>query len=82
MAYKGALPAKDTIRKILILKIKNSSVYFNYPLEVFVFEGSNAGGMSWFLNDIIYQNNHIFVIYVSNKRFTNIISLKILGLLI
>jgi hypothetical protein len=46
MSYKGPMPAKDTIRKILILKIKNSSVYFNYPLEVFVFESTHAGGMS------------------------------------
>lgn len=41
------MPVKDTIRKILVLKIKNSSVYFNYPLEINVYEGSNAaGGMS------------------------------------
>lgn len=46
MSYKGPLPAKETIRKILILKIKNSSVYFNYPLEVFVFESVHGGGMS------------------------------------
>ena len=46
MSYKGPMPTRETIRKILILKIKNSSIYFNYPLEVFVFEGSNAGGMS------------------------------------
>lgn len=30
--FKGLVPVKDTIRKILVLKIKNSSVYFNYPL--------------------------------------------------
>ena len=46
MSYKGPMPTRDTIRKILILKIKNSSVYFNYPLEVFVFESTHAGGMS------------------------------------
>jgi hypothetical protein len=46
MSYKGPMPTRETIRKILILKIKNSSIYFNYPLEVFVFEGSHAGGMS------------------------------------
>lgn len=40
------MPVKDTIRKILILKIRNSSIYFNYPLEVNVYEGSNANGMS------------------------------------
>ena len=47
MNYKGVVPLRDTIRKILVLKIKNSSVYFNYPLEVNVFESTNAGGMSW-----------------------------------
>ena len=47
MKYKGIMPVKDTIRKVLLLKIKNSSVYFNYPLEVYVFESTNtAGGMS------------------------------------
>jgi len=44
--FKGTMPLKDTIRKILVLKIKNSSVYFNYPIEINVYEGSNAGGMS------------------------------------
>ena len=44
--YKGPLPVRDTIRKILILKIKNSSVYFNYPVEINVYESTNAGGMS------------------------------------
>jgi hypothetical protein len=44
--FKGNLPAKDTIRKILVLRIKNSSVYFNYPLEVNVYESTNSGGMS------------------------------------
>ena len=47
MNYKGVMPLRDTIRKVLILKIKNSSVYFNYPLEVNVFESTNSGGMSW-----------------------------------
>ena len=46
MNYKGVMPVKETIRKILLLKIKNSSVYFNFPLEVYVFESTNAGGMS------------------------------------
>lgn len=32
MSYKGVLPVRDTMRKILILKIKNSSVYYNFPL--------------------------------------------------
>ncbi len=44
--FKGTMPLKDTIRKILVLKIKNSTVYFNYPIEINVYEGSNAGGMS------------------------------------
>lgn len=43
--YKGTVPVRDTIRKILLLKIKNSSVYFNFPLEVNVYEGA-AGGMN------------------------------------
>lgn len=30
--YKGVVPVKDTIRKVLVLKIKNSSVFFNFPL--------------------------------------------------
>jgi hypothetical protein len=46
MSYKGQMPAKDYIRKILILKIKGSSIYYNYPIEVFVFESSNSSGMS------------------------------------
>ena len=46
MNYKGVMPVKETIRKILLLKIKNSSVYFNFPLEVYVFESTNTGGMS------------------------------------
>lgn len=32
MNYQGEMPTKDTIRKILVLKIKNSSVYFNFPM--------------------------------------------------
>ena len=46
MNYQGPMPTKDTIRKILILKIKNSSVYFNFPMEIQVFESSNNSGMS------------------------------------
>ena len=46
MAYKGPMPVKDYIRKILVLKIKGSSIYYNYPMEVFVFEGNQTGGMS------------------------------------
>lgn len=44
--FKGVKPIRDTIRKILVLKIKNSSVYFNYPLEVNVFENMQVGGTS------------------------------------
>jgi hypothetical protein len=46
MSYKGTMPVKDYIRKILVLKIKGSSVYYNYPMEIFVFESSNNSGMS------------------------------------
>lgn len=46
MSYKGNMPAKDFIRKILVLKIKGSSIYYNYPIEVFVFESTNSNGMS------------------------------------
>ena len=46
MSYKGTMPSKDFIRKILLLKIKGSSLYYNYPIEVFVFESSNNSGMS------------------------------------
>jgi hypothetical protein len=46
MGYKGTMPAKDYIRKILVLKIKGSSIYYNYPMEIFIFESSNNSGMS------------------------------------
>ena len=46
MSYKGPMPTRDYIRKILVLKIKGSSVFYNYPIEVYVFESSNAAGMS------------------------------------
>ena len=46
MGFKGSMPAKDYIRKILVLKIKGSSIYYNYPIEVFVYESSNNSGMS------------------------------------
>lgn len=32
MGYKGVMPVKDYIRKVLILKIKGSSIYYNYPI--------------------------------------------------
>jgi hypothetical protein len=37
MSYKGNRPSRDYIRKILILKIKGSSIYYNYPMEILVF---------------------------------------------
>lgn len=46
MNYQGPMPTKDTIRKILVMKIKNSSVYFNFPMEIQVFESSNNSSMS------------------------------------
>jgi len=49
MSYKGPMPAKDYIRKILVLKIKGSSIYYNYPMEIFIFESANGNGMSWSL---------------------------------
>jgi hypothetical protein len=30
--FRGPIPTRDTIRKILVLKIKNSSVYYNFPI--------------------------------------------------
>lgn len=42
MNYKGPMPTRDTIRKVLILKIKNSAILYNFPLEVTVFESTNA----------------------------------------
>lgn len=41
------MPTKDTIRKILVMKIKNSSVYFNFPMEIQVFESTNNNAMGW-----------------------------------
>lgn len=35
--FKGTIPLKDTIHKILVFKIRNSSIYFNYPLEIIVY---------------------------------------------
>jgi hypothetical protein len=29
------------------MKIKNSTVYFNFPMEIQVFESSNNSSMSW-----------------------------------
>lgn len=47
MNYQGPMPTKDTIRKILVMKIKNSTVYFNFPMEIQVFESSNNSAMGW-----------------------------------
>jgi hypothetical protein len=46
MNYSGVMPLTDTIRKILILKVKNSSVFFSYPIEAYVFESTDASLMS------------------------------------
>lgn len=37
--YTEQFPSRYTIRKVLVLKVKNSSSFFHYPLEVNVFEG-------------------------------------------
>jgi hypothetical protein len=46
MSYEGSMPTKDYIRKILVMKIKGSSIYYNYPIEIFVYESSNDSSMS------------------------------------
>ena len=46
MNYRGITPKTDTIRKILILKVKNSSVHYSYPIEVYVYESSSTSSMS------------------------------------
>lgn len=46
MNYRGVTPKSDTIRKILILKVKNSSVFFSYPFEALVYESSNSSSVS------------------------------------
>jgi len=46
MSYKGQMPVKDYIRKILVLKIKGSTIFYNYPIEVFVYESTNSSGMN------------------------------------
>lgn len=55
MSYKSTVPAKDYIRKILLLKIKGSTILYNYPIEVFVFEGSNSSAVSWSIFIIIFK---------------------------
>ena len=44
--YKGEVPTRYTFRKILLLKIKNSSVYYHYPIEVHVFQSTVQSAMS------------------------------------
>lgn len=44
--YKAIMPKIDTIRKVLILKVKNSTVFYNYPIEAYVFESSNTSMVS------------------------------------
>jgi hypothetical protein len=44
--YKGVVPKTDLLRKVLILKVKNSSVCFSYPIEVFVFESNSGSSVS------------------------------------
>lgn len=46
MGFKGTPPAKDYIRKILLLKIKGSTLYYNFPIEVHVFESAHQAGAS------------------------------------
>lgn len=44
--FKGALPLTETIRKVMILKVRNSSVHFSYPIEVYVYESTNSSNVS------------------------------------
>lgn len=46
MNYRGVTPKTDTIRKVLILKVKNSTVYFHYPIEAYVYESSSSSMVS------------------------------------
>jgi hypothetical protein len=45
--FEGELPETQIIRRLLILKIKNSSVYFYYPIEAVVFESSYSGSIHY-----------------------------------
>lgn len=42
MEYEGVMPLTETIRKVLILRVKNTSVYFYYPIEAYVYESNNS----------------------------------------
>jgi hypothetical protein len=69
MNYQGPMPTKDTIRKILVMKIKNSSVYFNFPMEIQVFESSNNSSMSWFAYEILWFVFKIYVFILINNFY-------------
>ena len=45
-AYDGPMPKTDTIRKVLVLKVRNSSLFFSFPIEVFVYESGNSSSVS------------------------------------
>jgi hypothetical protein len=45
-SYEGTVPKTDTIRKILVLKVRNSSLYFTYPIEVYVYESVHGSSVS------------------------------------
>lgn len=57
----GQKPSRETIRKILVLKIKNSSVFYHYPIEVYVFESTMASSMSWFHSTVISHNRCLLI---------------------
>lgn len=44
--YDEPIGKTDVIRKILVLKVRNSSLYFSYPIEVYVYESSNGSSTS------------------------------------
>lgn len=46
MNYRGMTPKTDTIRKVLILKVKNSTVFFHYPIEAYVYESASSSAFS------------------------------------
>lgn len=45
-SYDGPIPKTDTLRKVLILRVRNSSLYFSYPIEVYVYESANGSSVS------------------------------------
>jgi len=77
MSFKGPRPAKDYIRKILVLKIKGSSIYYNYPMEILVFEGNNNSGINWWYEleiycELICHNQQISLLFSINYWLMNI----------